>query len=96
DPAETNDVILELVEAYDTGWVYSEGVADFSVQQQIELGLVGNGDNETLGDFNLDRVQEVLEVMGPIATELGTPPAEGLTVDDLVTNEFIDESIAMP
>ncbi|MDQ4137925.1 MAG: ABC transporter substrate-binding protein, partial [Actinomycetota bacterium] len=56
DPAETNDVILELVEAYDTGWVYSEGVADFSVQQQVELGLVGNGDNETLGDFDLDRV----------------------------------------
>ena len=96
DPAETNEVILELVEAYDTGWVYSEGVADFSVEQQVELGLVGNGDNETLGDFDLDRVQEVLDVMGPIATELGTPPAEGLTVDDLVTNEFIDESIALP
>lgn len=96
DPAETNEVILELVEAYDTGWVYSEGVADFSVKQQVELGLVGNGDNETLGDFNLDRVQEILDVMGPIATELGTPPAEGLTVDDLVTNEFIDESIGMP
>ena len=96
DPAETNEVILELVEAYDTGWVYSEGVADFSVQQQVDLGLVGNAGNETLGDFDLDRVQEVLDVMGPIATELGTPPAEGLTVDDLVTNEFIDESIAMP
>jgi hypothetical protein len=96
DPAETNDVILELVKAFDTGWVYSQGVADFSVQQQVELGLVGNGDNETLGDFDTDRVQKVLDVMGPIATELGTPPAEGLTVDDLVTNEFIDESIKLP
>jgi hypothetical protein len=31
--------------------------------------------------------------MTPIAIELGTPAAEGLTVDDLATNEFIDDSI---
>ena len=34
--------------------------------------------------------------MSPIATALGTPPAPGLKVDDLVTNEFIDPSIKMP
>jgi hypothetical protein len=96
DASSTNELILELVEKYDTGWVYSEGVADFSVKQQVDLGLASNGDNETLGDFDLDRVQEVLDVMGPISSDLGTPPAEGLTVDDLVTNEFIDESIKLP
>ncbi|HEV7950494.1 MAG TPA: ABC transporter substrate-binding protein [Glaciihabitans sp.] len=93
DPTATNNLILELVEDYATGWVYSAGVAEFSVAQQVELGLVGNGDDSTVGNFDLDRVQESLDAMIPIAIELGTPAADGLTVDDLVTNEFIDESI---
>jgi hypothetical protein len=93
DPAATNEIILDLVEQYDTGWVYSAGVADFSVAQQVDLGLVSNGDDSTVGNFDLDRVQGSLDAMIPIAIELGTPAAEGLTVDDLVTNEFIDDSI---
>jgi hypothetical protein len=93
DPAATNEIILNLVEQYDTGWVYSAGVADFSVAQQVDLGLVSNGDDSTVGNFDLDRVQGSLDAMTPIAIELGTPAAEGLTVDDLVTNEFIDDSI---
>ncbi|MFP7761065.1 ABC transporter substrate-binding protein [Marisediminicola sp. LYQ134] len=96
EPAAATEVILDLVEQYDTGWVYSQEVADFSVQQQVDLGLVGNADNETVGDFDLDRVQGILDTMSPIATDLGTPPADGLSVDDLVTNEFIDDSIGMP
>lgn len=96
DPAAANEIILDLVDQYDTGWVYSQGVADFSVQQQVDLGLVSNGDNAYLGDFDLDRVQEIIDTMTPIATELGTPPADGLSVDDLVTNEFIDDTIGLP
>ena len=96
DPAAANTVILDLVQQYDTGWVYSQGVADFSVEQQLKLGLVSNGDNDTLGDFDMARVQDTLDKMTPIATDLGTAPAEGLTVDDLVTNEFIDDSIGLP
>ena len=38
DPVRTNTLILELVEAYDTDWVYSEGVAAFSAKVQAELG----------------------------------------------------------
>ncbi len=96
DPGGTNELILELVEEYDTGWVYSRGMADFSVEQQLELGLVGNGENETLGDFDLERVQETIDIVTPIATEQGTPPTPGLTAEDLVTNEFIDDSIGLP
>ncbi len=93
DPAATNTLILKLVDEYNTGWVYSQGVADFSVEQQKKLKLVGNGDNATVGDFDTARVQQVLDVMGPIANKLGTPAKQGLTVDDLVTNEFLDTSI---
>ncbi len=96
DPTATNALIIKLVQEYDTGWVYSQGVAAFSVEQQKKLKLVGNGDNATIGDFDHARVQKVLDVMGPIAEKLGTPPRAGLTVDDLVTNEFLDTSIGLP
>jgi hypothetical protein len=95
DPATANALILELVEQYDTGWVYSEGVADFSVEQQVELGIVGNGSDSTLGNFDEERVQEVLEIAVPILTEGGADIPDDLAPADLVTNEFIDESIGL-
>ncbi|SDG22861.1 nitrate ABC transporter substrate-binding protein [Klenkia brasiliensis] len=96
DPSRVNDIILDLVQQYDTGWVYSQGVADYSVETQKELGLVGNGPDDTHGNFDTDRVDTLIEQTTPIFTEQGTPPKSGLTADDLVTNEFIDDSIAVP
>jgi hypothetical protein len=96
DPDRATKIILDLVTQYDTGWVYSQGVADYSVQTQKELGLVGNGPDGTHGNFDTSRVDTLIQQTTPIFTEQGTPPKEGLTADDLVTNEFIDDSIAVP
>lgn len=95
-PAAVNTLILELVKQYDTGWQYSQGVADFAVKQQLDLGLISNGDNSTLGDFDLTRVQKVLNIDTPIFDKQKPAPAAGLTPDKLVTNEFIDKSIGLP
>lgn len=95
DPAAANSLILELVKEFDTGWTYSQGVADFSVQQQIDLGLAGNGPNDTYGDFDEARMADFFEKAVPVYTELGTPPADGFTVNDLYTNEFIDPTIGL-
>ena len=43
DPARTNTAIVDIVEQYDTFWVYTAELAEFSVQTQAELGLTGNG-----------------------------------------------------
>ena len=96
DPDRATSIILDLVEQYDTGWVYSQGVADYSVQTQQELGLVGNGPDDTHGNFDTDRVDTLIEQTTPIFTEQGTPPLDGITADDLVTNQFIDDSIGVP
>jgi len=96
DPARVNEIILDLVQQYDTGWVYSQGVADYSVETQKELGLVGNGPDDVHGNFDTDRVDTLIEQTTPIFTEQGTPPTEGLSAEDLVTNEFIDDSIGVP
>lgn len=95
DAAATNELIVELVEQYNTGWVYSPEVAEFSVQQQLELGLVGNGPDDTLGNFDEARVEGVLDILGPVFEARGTTVADDLSFDTLYTNEFIDPSIGL-
>lgn len=94
-PDGTNALIVELVEEYDTGWVYGQEVADYSVDTQRELGLVGNGPDDTHGNFDTERLNTLIELSTPIFTEQGTPPADGLTAEDISTNEFIDTSIGL-
>lgn len=91
-PDATNEVIVEAVEAFATGWIYSPEIADFSVQAQLDLGLVGNGPDSTLGNFDLDRVATVVEIL--VSTDV-FPDAAGVTPEDIVTNEFIDDSIGL-
>ena len=95
DPAETNALILEAVESFDNGWVYTQGVADYAVETMLGDGLISNGPDDTIGNFDLDRVNALIEKAIPVYTSLGQPPVEGLTAEDVVTNEFIDPSIGL-
>ena len=58
-------------------------------------GLVANGPDSTVGNFDLDRVNALIEKAIPVYTAQGTPPKEGLTAEDIVTNQFIDPSIGL-
>lgn len=94
DPSAANALILQLVDEYATGWTYSQGVADYSVKTQVDLGLVGNGTDSTYGNFDEARFADFFDKASAVYTELGTPPADGYTPADLYTNEFIDTSIS--
>jgi hypothetical protein len=91
DPARTIGIIVDAVAKFADFWVYGEGVANYSVETMKELGLVGNGPNSTLGDFDFERANKVLEQMKTAGLEV---PAD-LTAEDLYTNEFIDPSIGL-
>jgi hypothetical protein len=93
DPSTTNDLILDLVDQYNNGWVYSEGVADFAVEQMKKLEIASNGDNDYVGDMDEARIQKIIDIAGPIYTDAGAPPKAGLVAKDLYTNEFLDQSI---
>jgi hypothetical protein len=95
-PAGADKVILDAVEQYNTGWVYSQRNADYAVQTMKELKLVGNGNNNTIGDMDEARVQRIIDVTTPIFTKQGTPPADGLKPAAVSTNRFIDTSIGLP
>jgi len=96
DPAETNAVIIDMVDTIDNGWVYSDGVAEFSVGAQLELGVVGNGPDDILGNFDLERVQGAIDAIRPVAEAQGTPLPEDLAPEDVATNEFVDPAIGLP
>ena len=96
DPAATNTLILDLVEQYNNGWVYTQGVADFSVGQMKKLGLVGNGTDKTLGNFEEARIQKVIDIVVPALKTQGKATKDGLKPADLTTNEFVDTSIGLP
>ena len=96
-PARTNKLIVDLVAKYDSDiWFYSPQLAEFSVNQQLALGIVGNGPDATIGNFDLVRVGGVLEIVRTIFAGRRQPLKEGLRAEDLATNEFIDPSIGLP
>ena len=91
NPAKANSIIIDAVAQYKDFWVYGQGVADFSVAKQKELGLIGNGPDATLGNFDLARVQTAIDQMKDAGFEV---PAT-LTAETIVTNEYIDPSIGL-
>ena len=55
-------------------------------------GLVGNGSNSTLGDFDLARVQKTVDIVKPTLDDRGN---KAVTAADIATNDFIDKSIGL-
>lgn len=97
EPARTNAIILDAVAAFgeDFGWQYSAGAADFGVATIKADGLMGNGPDGVIGNFDLDRVNTLIELAVPIYEAQGAAPMEGVTPEDIVTNQFIDDTIGL-
>jgi hypothetical protein len=87
-PNRANAMIIDAVKTINGFWVYDQGVADFSVQTQKDLGLAGNGDDDTIGNLDKDRIQRVIDQI----KDSGLETAD-VSADDLFTNKFIDNSI---
>lgn len=93
DPQPTIDLVLELVEAYDTGWVYSQGVAEYSVDTMLADGIAGNDAEGLHGTLDPTRVTDLFDAVVPIYTEQGLPVKDGVTPADIWTDQFLDPSI---
>jgi len=88
-PERTNAIIVDAVEQFADSWTQSMEITAWSVEQQKELGLVGNGPDDTVGNMVGDRIQGVIDGM----SQAGMAVPSGLSANDLFTNEYIDESI---
>jgi hypothetical protein len=92
DPTSTNTLLIELVKDYNA-FAYSEKRATNAVKVMKENGIVGNGNNKMIGDFDEARVQKIIDIVSPIFAGQKKPVKAGLKPTDLATNEFIDTSI---
>ena len=88
-PDRANAIIVDAVLEINSFWVYPIELAAWSAQQQADIGLVGNGSDSIVGNFDMARVQGVIDQMA----KAGMNVPAGLQASDIVTNEFIDESL---
>lgn len=93
NPDSTNAAIGQAVDDLDSFWQLTDEGMHETVIQMGTMGFVGNGSNQTVGDFDIDRVDELIDVT--IIEMESVEVAPGLRAEDLVTNEFIDESIGL-
>jgi hypothetical protein len=93
DPGRVNDIIVQAVQKYNTGWVYDTGNADYATKTMKETGLVGHS---PIGGFDMDRVQHMIDITRPVFTSEKVSVPADLKPEQLVTGKFIDMSIGMP
>ena len=94
-PDRANAIILDAVDKYNNGWVYSAAQADAAVEKILSDRLVANSPDGTLGSFDIDRVTKFIEVAAPVFTSSGAKVKDGLTAEDVVTNKYIDPNIKL-
>ncbi len=87
DPEPTNQLIVEIVDDLDSSWVLAPGQMEYSARTAVELGVVGNGSDDTVGNFDDDRMERMVELVVDV---LGI---DDVSPDAVYTNRFIDPSI---
>lgn len=93
DPAATNALIVKLTQDYDA-FPYSAARAAYAAEAMKDNKIVGNGTDGTIGNFDIARVTKLLDIVRPVYAKQKTPLPAGLTADDIVTNAYIDPSLA--
>jgi hypothetical protein len=95
--AKLIDNTLKIADAYDSKNPYTTDSAKFALSQEQKLKLTGDGSppNGTIGDFDTARIQKMIQIVGPIFATQRKPIKEGLTPEEVATNEFINTSIGV-
>jgi hypothetical protein len=97
DPKPINDFFLKYVDDMASFWTLSAAGNADAVKVLKDEGLVSNGPDDTIGNFDMDRVQKLIDDSVPIFEDVGIDTMkDGLKADDIVTNEFIDPKIGLP
>ncbi|KQQ71123.1 hypothetical protein ASF70_20115 [Rhizobium sp. Leaf321] len=94
DPAEANKVIVDFNTAGHAAswWKTAPELMAYAAKTMVDTGIIGNGPNATIGDFDMDRVTEMLKLVKPRFDERADPDVKP---DQVVTNRFIDPSIGL-
>jgi hypothetical protein len=95
DPTPIGDALVEITKTYNNYWTIDSELNAAGFELFKSLGIGGNGPDSTYGNFDLDRVQKLYDEAMPLLADLGVETDPDLTVDGVVTNQFIDESVGV-
>ncbi len=95
NPSAAINLIVKVSDAYQGGFVYSKGNAEFAVAQMRQLGIVANGADPTLGNFDTGRLDRLIKIVTPIYAGQHKPIRPGLGPVDVATNAYIDPAIGL-
>jgi len=93
EPGPTNDALVKIAAELAGGPPITAPANAAAVKSMKELGLSGNGPDQTLGNFDLARVDRTIALLKPIFAARGVKLPDNLAAGDIVTNEFIDTTI---
>jgi hypothetical protein len=88
-------VMLAVNDAYKAGFHYDRPLAEYAVHTMREQAIVGNGSNQTLGDFDTGRIAKLIGILEPIFKGQKKPIKEGVAPVDVVTNAYIDAGVGL-
>ena len=94
-PSRTIATLLDVVQQLDTTWSQSAELANYAVATMRQLGIVGNGQTSTFGDFESPRLDDFIARAVPILREQGLTVPD-VTASDIATNEFLNPGITLP
>lgn len=92
DPSATNALIVTLTRDY-KAYPYSAQRAAYAATVMKDNGIVGNGPDQTLGNFDMTRVTTLLDIVRPVFAKDRQPLPAGLSAGDIVTNAYIDPRV---
>ena len=95
DPEEVNDQLIEIADDLASFWSLDEDRNAYAMETMLETGILGNGANDTVGDFDEARVTDLVDKTVPIFSDQQSNFDASVTAEEIVTNEFIDPSIGL-
>ncbi len=91
-PLRANAIVMATTKAYDSWWTQTEGATANGAKAQKDLGIIGNGETATFGDFEDARMLAFIAKALPIFREQGLDVVD-VVPSDLATNQFLDPAI---
>ena len=95
DPAATNASIVAIVKGQGNDWSYSAETATSAYDKSFGDGIISNGPDATIGNFDMPKIQKIIDAAGPIYKTRNAPIKDGLKPEDVATNAYIDASIGL-
>jgi hypothetical protein len=97
NPKAVNNKLRQIVTALNTFWKLTPGGNAYNTATQKKLGLVSDGPDCTLGNFNMKRLQGVISAVNPIFQAKGLDTINpNLKAAAIATNRFVDPKIGLP